>query len=87
MAYSRKIQLKEVCPRDGFQMEKPFIPTKEKIEIINLLSRCGYSEIQYTAFVSPKAVPNLRDAEEVSSKIDSVSGVKYIGLAANLRGL
>jgi hydroxymethylglutaryl-CoA lyase len=64
-----KVKIREVGPRDGFQIEKEFIPTEAKIEIINALSDAGVSDIEATAFVSPKAVPQLRDAAEVITKI------------------
>ena len=50
------------------------------------LSRCGYAKIEATSFVSPKAIPMLRDAEEVMHRIDRVPGVEYTVLVPNLRG-
>jgi hydroxymethylglutaryl-CoA lyase len=76
----------EVGPRDGFQMEKEFIPTARKIDIVNALSRTGVSEIQVTSFMHPKAIPQLADAEAVMAGIDRVEGVVYSGLVANSRG-
>src|SRR5688572_9234617 len=70
------VTIVDVTTRDGFQMESgPFIPTAQKVEIINLLSRSGVPEIQVTSFVHPKAVPQLTDAEEVMRRIDRVPGV------------
>ncbi|GGE28535.1 hypothetical protein GCM10011571_33260 [Marinithermofilum abyssi] len=80
------VQVKEVGPRDGFQMEKQFIPTEEKIRIINALSRTGVSAIQVTSVVHPRAAPQLTDAEEVMAKIDRRQGVSYSVLVPNLRG-
>lgn len=82
----QKIILKEVCPRDGFQMEKEWIPTEKKIEIIDLLSSSGISKMQFTAFMHPKAIPNLADAEIVSKTIKRVPNVLYQGLIANQKG-
>ncbi|MFZ7102164.1 MAG: hydroxymethylglutaryl-CoA lyase [Peptococcaceae bacterium] len=87
MEYPAKIKIREVCPRDGFQMEQQFIATEKKIEIINMLSECGFADIQYTAFVHPAAIPNLKDAEEVAQRIKHVSGVTYSALVANRKGL
>ena len=76
----------EVGPRDGFQMEAAFIPTELKIRLINALSRTGVPEIQATSFVHPKAIPQLRDAEQVMAQIERAPGVRYTGLVLNERG-
>nr|WP_325240195.1 hydroxymethylglutaryl-CoA lyase [uncultured Oscillibacter sp.] len=81
-----EIYLKEVGPRDGFQMEQRFIPTEKKIEIIDRLSESGVKKIQFTAFMHPKAIPNMADAERVVEGIRRVPGVVYQGLIANKRG-
>ncbi|WP_027725184.1 hydroxymethylglutaryl-CoA lyase [Tuberibacillus calidus] len=81
-----KVEIKEVGPRDGFQMEKAFIPTKEKIRIINALSETGVSAIQVTSVVHPKAVPQLIDAEEVMANIERKEGVSYSVLVPNICG-
>jgi hydroxymethylglutaryl-CoA lyase len=57
-----------------------------KVEIVNLLSRSGVPEIQVTSFVHPRAIPQLRDAEEVMRRIDRVAGVTYRALVPNLKG-
>lgn len=83
----RSVKVVDMTPRDGFQMEYGyFIPTGEKIEIVNMLSRTGIPEIQVTAFVHPAAVPQLKDAAEVMKGIDRVPGVKYRALVPNLKG-
>jgi len=87
MRLPSKVQVMEVGPRDGFQMERQWIPTEKKIEIVNDLSRLGFKEIQVTSFVHPKAVPNLADADELLARIDRVPGVKYQALVPNLRGM
>ncbi|MDW7674359.1 MAG: hydroxymethylglutaryl-CoA lyase [Bacillota bacterium] len=87
MEYPKSVKIREVCTRDGFQNERNFIDTDKKIEIINLLSECGFADIQYTAFVHPKAVPNLKDAEEVTEKINRIPGLTYSALVANKKGL
>ena len=75
----------DMTGRDGFQMEPEFIPTEQKIEIIDLLSRSGVRQIQVTSFVHPRAVPQLQDAEAVMRGITRVPGVTYRVLVPNLR--
>ncbi len=64
-----QLQINEVAPRDGFQIEATFVPTADKIRLIDALSATGLARIEATSFVSPKAIPNLRDAAEVVSGI------------------
>ena len=65
----KRLFMQEVATRDGFQNEKNFIQTDEKISLINELSQCGYTKIEVTSFTSPKAIPALRDAEAVMAGI------------------
>jgi len=81
-----QIHVQEVGVRDGFQIEPRFVPTEQKIALIDALSATGLSKIEVTAFVSPKAVPNLRDAEEVMRGIRRLDGVVYAALVPNVRG-
>ena len=81
-----RIYFNEVVTRDGFQIEPNFIPTDDKVKLINELSACGYAKIEVTSFTSPKAIPMLRDAEEVMGRIVRVPGVEYTVLVPNLRG-
>ncbi|TMJ07789.1 MAG: hydroxymethylglutaryl-CoA lyase, partial [Bacillati bacterium ANGP1] len=67
-------------------MEHTFIPTEVKVRLINALSRTGLREIQATSFVHPKAIPQLRDAEEIMARIDRAPGVVYTALVPNERG-
>jgi len=60
-----RVYVQEVAVRDGLQIEPRFVPTAQKIARVDALSRAGLAKIEVTSFVSPKAVPNLRDAEEV----------------------
>jgi len=83
---TREIAIQEVSTRDGFQIEKRFVETRLKIELINRLSRTGLKRIEVSSFVSPKAIPNLRDAAEVFANIDRLPGVTYGALVPNLRG-
>jgi hydroxymethylglutaryl-CoA lyase len=81
-----RIYFNDVVTRDGFQIEPNFIPTEDKIRLIDGLSECGFAKIEVTSFTSPKAIPMLRDAEEVMGKIKRVPGVEYTVLVPNLRG-
>jgi hydroxymethylglutaryl-CoA lyase len=84
---SRPIRIIEVGPRDGLQNEPALIPTETKISFINALSRTGIVEIEAGSFVSPKAVPNMGDSDDVFRKIERVPGVTYSALVPNERGL
>jgi hydroxymethylglutaryl-CoA lyase len=81
-----RIYFNDVVTRDGFQIEPNFIPTDDKVRLVNELSQCGFAKIEVTSFTSPKAIPMLRDAEEVMGRIDRVVGVEYTVLVPNLRG-
>ncbi|WP_068316484.1 hydroxymethylglutaryl-CoA lyase [Polycladidibacter hongkongensis] len=83
---SKQVKIVEMGPRDGLQNEKQIIPTAAKIELINLLSACGYEKIEATSFVSPKWVPQLADAAQVMAGITRKKGVKYTALTPNMRG-
>jgi len=76
----------DVVARDGFQIEPNFIPTDDKVALIDALSQCGFAKIEVTSFTSPKAIPMLRDAEEVMRRIQRIQGVEYTVLVPNLRG-
>ena len=82
-----RLYINDVAVRDGFQIEKAFIPTPTKIEVVNQLSRTGLHKIEVTSFVSPKAVPALADATDVLAGIERVPGVIYVALVPNLRGV
>ncbi len=86
MRWPGSVSVTEVGPRDGFQMEAAFIPTDVKVRLINALSLTGLHEIQATSFVHPKAIPQLRDAEEVMAGIKRAPGVRYTALVLNERG-
>lgn len=81
-----RIHFNEVVTRDGFQNEPEFVPTDAKVALLDELSRCGYAKIEVTSFTSAKAIPMLRDAEEVMGRIQRVPGVEYTVLVPNVRG-
>jgi hydroxymethylglutaryl-CoA lyase len=78
--------MQEVGTRDGFQAEAVFVPTADKISLVDALSRAGMAKIEVTALVSPKAVPALSDAEQVLLGIERHEGVVYSALVPNVRG-
>jgi len=82
----RRIHMQEVGTRDGLQVEQAFVPTADKIALVDALSRAGMAKIEVTAFVSPQAIPALRDAEQVLREIERVPGVVYSALVPNVRG-
>jgi hydroxymethylglutaryl-CoA lyase len=81
-----RVYIHDVAVRDGFQIEPAFVPTDIKIALIDELSVTGLAKIEVTAFVSPKVVPNLRDAEDVMRGIQRVPGVIYSALVPNAKG-
>ncbi len=82
----KRLYIQEVAPRDGFQNEKQFIDTDDKIALVDHLSGCGYAKIEVTSFTSPRAIPALRDAEEVMGRIRRNPAVIYTVLVPNVRG-
>ena len=86
-----KIQVVEVGPRDGFQSVKcnPPIPTEVKLEVIDRLEESGVKHMEYTSFVSPKAIPQLADAKAVTEVVlDKYKdkGLDLFALVPNLKG-
>ena len=84
----KDVQLVEVGPRDGFQNVKTFIPTKEKIAIIEGLIASGLTTLEITSFVSPKAIPQMSDAVEIGEYFVSKYGSSIAAsvLVPNLKG-
>ncbi len=83
---NKEVYITDVTARDGFQMEKRWIPTPVKIDIINKITAAGIKRVEAAAFVSPQKVPQMRDAEEVTAKIEKRESVITTALAANVRG-
>jgi hydroxymethylglutaryl-CoA lyase len=81
------VAIHEVGPREGCQIEQPPIPTVEKIELADALSETGLKSIELVAFVSPKWVPAMADAEDVLRGIRRKPGVRYTGIFLNVQGL
>ncbi|MFJ8235545.1 hydroxymethylglutaryl-CoA lyase [Ureibacillus sp. NPDC094379] len=82
----KKATIWEVCPRDGFQMENQWIPTEEKIRLIHLFAETGIKNIEVTSFVHPRAIPQLKDAEEVVKGVQDLTDVNFRALIPNLKG-
>ena len=81
------VRVYEVGPRDGLQNEARPIPTEAKLRFIDLLADAGLREIEATSFVSPKAIPQLADADALMARLDRRSGVRYPVLVPNARGM
>jgi len=81
------VTIVEVGPRDGLQNESATIPTADKVAFVDRLSAAGLREIEVTAFVSPKWVPAMADADAVISRIARRPGVRYSALVPNMAGL
>ena len=83
----REVRIYEVGPRDGLQNEAQPIPTDAKLRFVDLLADAGLREIETTSFVSPRAVPQLADADDLMARLDRRPGVRYPVLVPNERGL
>ena len=86
MQVPERVTICEVGTRDGFQIEPEFIATDQKVEVVNRLSEAGVPRIEVTSFVSPKAIPQLRDAEAVMAAIRRRPGTRYAALVPNDKG-
>jgi hydroxymethylglutaryl-CoA lyase len=84
---TRSIELLEVGPRDGLQMESTVVPTEVKAELIARLLRAGLKRIEVTSFVNPKKVPQMADAEALLGRLKRPDDVWFTGLVLNRKGL
>lgn len=73
------------CPRDAMQGIQDWIPTELKIEYLNQLLKCNFDVLDFGSFVSPKAIPQLKDTAEVLSNL-KLSATKMLAIVANVRG-
>lgn len=83
---SKPIKLIE-CPRDAMQGLHDFVPTELKVAYLNLLLQVGFDTLDFGSFVSPKAIPQMRDTEEVLAQLDLSSKTKLLAIVANLKGV
>jgi hydroxymethylglutaryl-CoA lyase len=84
---SRSVTVVEVGPRDGLQNEAAVVPTAAKVELVERLAESGLPVVEVTSFVSPRAVPQLADADAVLPAVRRRPGVRYPVLVPNVRGL
>ncbi len=87
MSIPKQVTLVEVGPRDGLQNEPQFVPSEQKIELINQLSQTGLKNIEVTSFVSEKAIPQLADNHAVFKGIHKPQDINFSALIPNLTGL
>lgn len=89
MEYSlpEKIQICEVGLRDGLQNESRLFSTQEKVNLLNEIANAGLQFIEVGSFVSPKAVVQMANTDEIFKMLDRKSGVEYRALIANTRGV
>ena len=73
------------CPRDAMQGIKDFIPTAQKVAYLNSLLKVGFDTLDFGSFVSPKAIPQMRDTANVLSQLDD-SNTSLLAIVANQRG-
>ena len=73
------------CPRDAMQGIKDFIPTAQKVAYLNSLLKVGFDTLDFGSFVSPKAIPQMRDTANVLSQLDD-SNSRLLAIVANQRG-
>lgn len=86
MVLPPKVTICEVAPRDGFQAEMEWIPTEQKIRIIRELAKTGIQSMEITSFVHPRAIPQLKDAEEVVKSVQDLTNIKFRALVPNVKG-
>lgn len=82
----QRVYIQEVGTRDGLQSESVFVDTDKKIALVNALSDTGLAKIEVTAFVSPKAIPALADADLVMRSIERNAAIVYTALVPNIKG-
>lgn len=86
MGLPKKVRLREVGPREGFQTLPRVVPTERKLELINALAETGLTDIEVVSFVRPDKVPQMADAAEVVERLRPRPGVAYTGLYLNPSG-
>ena len=87
MPTPERVQIVEVSPRDGLQAEARTLPTETKLTLLERLADAGHTVIEATSFVSPSAVPQLADADDLLRRMVRRPGVRYPVLVPNERGL
>jgi hydroxymethylglutaryl-CoA lyase len=87
MNYPNSVRIVEVGPRDGLQNIKEPIETAHKVSYIEMLADAGCRDIEITAFVHPKLIPQLSDSVEVCNLLSRKQNVNYSVLVPNIKGL
>ena len=82
-----RVTVYEVGPRDGLQNEAVTVPTGDKLALIGALAAAGLRRIEATSFVSPRWIPQLADAADVTAALPALPGVSYVVLVPNAKGL
>ncbi len=82
----KTVEIVEVSPRDGLQMLPNFVPTGDKIKLIELAKDAGFRRIEAVSFVSPKHVPQMADASEILAAIGNDPNIDEVALALNRKG-
>jgi len=86
MAFPKKVRIREVGPREGFQTLVRVVSTERKLELIDALGATGLKDIEIVSFVRPDKVPQMADAAVVVDRFRAVPGVAYTGLYLNPSG-
>lgn len=84
---AHRVTVYEVGPRDGLQNEARTVPTADKLALIGALAAAGLRRIEAASFVSPRWIPQLADAAEVTAALPAVDGTSYVVLVPNAKGL
>ena len=79
------VDIREVAPRDGLQIEAP-IPLSAKLELLAAVAATGGREMEATAFVSPSKVPALADAAELAAELHNFTDIEFSALVASTNG-
>ena len=87
MSLPTKVDIVEVGTRDGLQNEKQYITPEDKIKLLDTITDAGVRRIEVTSFVSPKHVPQMRDAQEVLAGCKRNPDTEYEALVPNVRGM
>ena len=86
MKLPKQVEIVEVSPRDGLQMLPNFVPTKDKIKLIEMAKSAGFRRIEAVSFVSPRHVPQMADAGEILAAIGDDPNIDEVALALNEKG-
>ena len=81
-----RVEIVEVGPRDGVQSVPTWIPTETKVQLIEALIRAGVERLEIGSFISPKAIPQMRDAEDVVRALGPRPGIRAMALIPNIKG-